>query len=178
MGWWIGGGIAMGVSSAIGAAEKWYGLISKGVGIIEEWTHGKPKISRPQHKDVVVEQTVEFVGTYQPRLLDRQEQPQLFWLITRIGGKIWPQHCLEFLSDGAWNSPVLIWHGTRPRFCTVILVRVTPFVDQIFRDFKQRGTTTGFWDGMEIRPPRREMRTIEAMELQTTGPTTNANIQS
>ncbi len=49
---------------------------------------------------------------------------------------------------------------------TVLLVWGSQFTDQIFRDFQSRGNKSKVWDGLEITPPKSQMRIVQGLELQ------------
>jgi len=144
-------------------------LADKGWTFWQRRWRGQPEITSRHHNTVVYPEWVEMGGVFRKAegiFGLRSRQREVFWLLTRAGNKYWPQCALDIRVNWTWESRINVNSNPGPRQMTVLLVWASEFMDQIFRDYKRRGDETRFWDGIEMTPPKCEMRIVQGLQLQ------------
>lgn len=147
------------IPGKIDAANKWRSYLN-------QRSHGTPKITSHKDKDLVHDRKTKIEGEFAPKLLDNHYGTLRFWLVTKEGNRFWPQYPLE-LGTGKWVCPeVGLWKDDIPdaeRY--VQIVRVTPFVEEVFEYCVEMGKATGKWPGIPLNVTQREVKVVDQIRL-------------
>jgi hypothetical protein len=147
------------IPGKIDAANKWRSYLN-------QRSRGTPKITSHKDKDLVHARKTKIEGEFSPKLLDNHYGPLRFWIVTKEGNRFWPQYPLE-LGTGKWVCPeVGLWKDDIPdaeRF--VQIVRVTPFVDEVFEFCVEMGNVARKWPGITLNVTQREVKVVEQIRL-------------
>lgn len=155
---WIVGAV-FDIPGKIDAANKWRSYFA-------QRSHGTPKITSHKDRDPVHGRKAKIEGEFEPKFLDTRVGTQCFWLVTKAGNRFWPQYRLE-LGTGKWVCPeVGLWRDDVPgeeRY--VQIVRVPPFVDEVFEFCVEMQKQAGKYPGISLNVTHREASVVHQIRL-------------
>jgi hypothetical protein len=131
---------------------------------LDRWRNGKLDITHPQnrasHKNAP-DGWLHLNGTHENAKGD-------FWLFTvdTKEDKYWVHTSIRLTTDNRWSERININSNPGPREVTIFAFRVSPVVNDLLRDTKDKQRALARWDPIAIRSfPTGDMRAIDSVIL-------------
>jgi hypothetical protein len=123
-------------------------------------------ITGPVSDEVVPPGSVVFKGT----VAGNPQKKDHYWLFTKEGNRHWPQTEIDFHADGRWQQSISVGRHFGPRDSTVLLVKLSEFMNAVVYDIKRRSRSANDHGPIEMAPPKEHFSELKEVVLHIAEP--------